>query len=383
MTIKIRIEKKNNTITGTPVKIPSVKPKNEDRIKSEKVPPKSVTPKIKRPALKIGLKAITKTKAKALSGTANARQAVRKPVNSVPVKEKKPLAMTEKRFGLKRTSRGKQLEPVKAMVKDSPVRKLTAGSGVKPGLKRAADKKDLKKTASTGKNTAKPSKASSTTVKNIKPLARQLELNFPGSELLSPKKKVSAGKNQVANLKNNSGDMKANKVQGPVLSPRTAPGPVREKSKTAIQTSKNKEVMEKRQEIQTLSENISLSKKEQPETVIQAGGNLESKKRQPDRWSDCGQIFFTAGRAFGISSNLRTVYIGTEPEVQAFIQDGKPGNNLTPIQMDALTRIKEYKKYVESPEEPKEKPTAAKTVWKRKNNKATLTRKRVRKLSRR
>jgi len=69
----------------------------------------------------------------------------------------------------------------------------------------------------------------------------------------------------------------------------------------------------------------------------------EPAKKVPDRWSDCGQIFYTGGKAFGISSNLRTICIGTQSDVDSFFQRGKIDSDLNFIQMDTLKKIKEIR----------------------------------------
>ncbi len=70
---------------------------------------------------------------------------------------------------------------------------------------------------------------------------------------------------------------------------------------------------------------------------------IERTKKVPDRWSDCGQIFFTGGKAFGISSNLRTVCIGTQSDVDSFFQHGQAESDLNFIQLDTLKKIKEIR----------------------------------------
>jgi len=66
-------------------------------------------------------------------------------------------------------------------------------------------------------------------------------------------------------------------------------------------------------------------------------------KLGPDSWSDCGQVFFTGGKAYGICSNLRTVCIGTATGVQTFFEKDKIEDELTPAQIDALIEVKELR----------------------------------------
>jgi hypothetical protein len=70
----------------------------------------------------------------------------------------------------------------------------------------------------------------------------------------------------------------------------------------------------------------------------------EKTKRLPDHWSECGQIFFTHGKAFGISPNLRTIYIGQENDIESYLLHGKLNDGLTHLQKDILSSIKAIRK---------------------------------------
>lgn len=65
----------------------------------------------------------------------------------------------------------------------------------------------------------------------------------------------------------------------------------------------------------------------------------EPAKKQSDHWSDCGQIFYTAGKAFGIASNLRTICLGTKSGVQNFMETGKVEEKLSKFQKETLMNI--------------------------------------------
>jgi hypothetical protein len=66
-----------------------------------------------------------------------------------------------------------------------------------------------------------------------------------------------------------------------------------------------------------------------------------SNTRLPDRWSDCGQIFYTAGKAFGLTSSLRTICLGSRSSVQDFLENGRLDQGLHSAQIDTLLRIRE------------------------------------------
>jgi hypothetical protein len=91
-------------------------------------------------------------------------------------------------------------------------------------------------------------------------------------------------------------------------------------------------------------------RKIQPDSEPSLTIKSELDKKQPDRWSDCGQIFYTSGQAFGIASNLRTVYLGTQNKVQEFFSHGKMEKGLTRVQEDTLTSIKDTMKQTDNPE---------------------------------
>jgi hypothetical protein len=77
-----------------------------------------------------------------------------------------------------------------------------------------------------------------------------------------------------------------------------------------------------------------------PDTGEKIAKKIEPPKKQPDHWSDCGQIFYTSGQAFGIAANLRTIYLGNHNEVHEFFVNGKMDASLSPVQKDTLARIK-------------------------------------------
>jgi hypothetical protein len=83
---------------------------------------------------------------------------------------------------------------------------------------------------------------------------------------------------------------------------------------------------------------------------------VEPGKKYSDQWSDCGQIFYTAGKAFGVTCNLRTIYLGSRIEVQNFLDNGMLDDNLNQIQTETLVRIKnDIKKAMENPQLPAER----------------------------
>ena len=81
---------------------------------------------------------------------------------------------------------------------------------------------------------------------------------------------------------------------------------------------------------------------ESPAVIRQVGE--ECFKKQPDRWSDCGQVFFTGGKAYGIASNLRTVYLGTQSAVQRYFESGRLEEDLYPIQKETLFNIRDSRR---------------------------------------
>jgi hypothetical protein len=85
------------------------------------------------------------------------------------------------------------------------------------------------------------------------------------------------------------------------------------------------------------------SHSEAPVHKLPAQTEAVSTKKQPDRWSECGQIYFTGGKAYGISPGLRTIFVGDQPYVESFLQDGVLARGLTEVQKEALRRIKEGK----------------------------------------
>jgi hypothetical protein len=70
-------------------------------------------------------------------------------------------------------------------------------------------------------------------------------------------------------------------------------------------------------------------------------GNRETEKKLPDRWSDCGQIFYTGGKAYAITAGLRTICLGARSRVQEYLDNGRMEDDLNPFQKETLVRIKE------------------------------------------
>lgn len=60
------------------------------------------------------------------------------------------------------------------------------------------------------------------------------------------------------------------------------------------------------------------------------------------RWSDCGQIFFDHGKAFGLNDDLSTVCLGDEEAVKVYLA-GEKVEGLNPAGQAALDWIVEYR----------------------------------------
>ena len=69
-----------------------------------------------------------------------------------------------------------------------------------------------------------------------------------------------------------------------------------------------------------------------------------SNKEHKDYWSDCGQIFFCAGKGYGLTDNLQTICLGNEEDIKKFFETGELNNGLQPIQRIVLTQIREHRK---------------------------------------
>lgn len=63
-------------------------------------------------------------------------------------------------------------------------------------------------------------------------------------------------------------------------------------------------------------------------------------------WSDCGQIFYYSGKAFGIAEmgkELKTIYLGKAEEISNALETKVLPENATPIQREALLEILNYR----------------------------------------
>jgi hypothetical protein len=62
-------------------------------------------------------------------------------------------------------------------------------------------------------------------------------------------------------------------------------------------------------------------------------------KKRSEQWSECGQIFYTSGKAFALASNLRTICLGDMYGVQKFLDQGKMDKGFSRIQRETLKDI--------------------------------------------
>jgi len=71
-------------------------------------------------------------------------------------------------------------------------------------------------------------------------------------------------------------------------------------------------------------------------------------RKQPERkypdWSDCGQVYFTGGKGFGLSDELQTIDLGAEESIKKFLQVGEMPEDTSPLQRIVLRQIAEYRR---------------------------------------
>ena len=71
-------------------------------------------------------------------------------------------------------------------------------------------------------------------------------------------------------------------------------------------------------------------------------------RKQPERkypdWSDCGQVYFTGGKGFGLTDELQTIDLGSEESIKKFLQAGEMPEDATPLQRIVLRQIAEYRR---------------------------------------
>lgn len=80
-----------------------------------------------------------------------------------------------------------------------------------------------------------------------------------------------------------------------------------------------------------------------PEKPIVVPAIREPEKRHPDHWSNCGQLFFTAGKAYGLTDHGQTICVGFRTAVLEFLEGGKLERDLNKYQKEVLLKIKEKK----------------------------------------
>jgi len=70
----------------------------------------------------------------------------------------------------------------------------------------------------------------------------------------------------------------------------------------------------------------------------------DPKEKTKDYWSECGQVFFTYGRGYGLTEDLRTICLGKEADIKKFFETGEMAKELNPLQRQVLTGIADYRK---------------------------------------
>jgi hypothetical protein len=63
-----------------------------------------------------------------------------------------------------------------------------------------------------------------------------------------------------------------------------------------------------------------------------------------DNWSECGQVFFHYGVGYGITKDLKNIYLGSEEDINHYFETGELNNQLNTKQKALLEEILEYRK---------------------------------------
>lgn len=61
-------------------------------------------------------------------------------------------------------------------------------------------------------------------------------------------------------------------------------------------------------------------------------------------WSDCGEVFFTGGMAYGLDVNLRIISLDKEDIIAQALKTNTVPKGLNPIQREALEWVINYRK---------------------------------------
>jgi len=73
---------------------------------------------------------------------------------------------------------------------------------------------------------------------------------------------------------------------------------------------------------------------------------VQMDKEHRGYWSGDGQMFFTGGVGYGLTSELQTIPIGNEADIMEAIKIGKLSDYLKPIQRQVLQEILKYNKEI-------------------------------------
>ncbi|MBA7633193.1 hypothetical protein ES703_40755 [subsurface metagenome] len=67
-------------------------------------------------------------------------------------------------------------------------------------------------------------------------------------------------------------------------------------------------------------------------------------KEHKDYWSEDSQVFFTTGKGYGLTEELKTICLGTEEDILRAFNTGELNPNLSPLQRQLLLRIIEFRR---------------------------------------
>ena len=71
---------------------------------------------------------------------------------------------------------------------------------------------------------------------------------------------------------------------------------------------------------------------------------MMSDKKSKDYWSECGQVLFHFGVAYGLTEELKNIPLGSEEDIKKYFETGELNDKLKPKQKELLTEILDYRK---------------------------------------
>ena len=71
---------------------------------------------------------------------------------------------------------------------------------------------------------------------------------------------------------------------------------------------------------------------------------MSQQKEYRNHWSEDGQVFFCDGKGYGLAETLETICLGSEEDIERYLETGQFSPQFNPLQRQVLGQILDYRK---------------------------------------